>query len=221
MTGYDLYSQAAHIIATIESLEGADPDILDPQLAAWFDATDDKIAAYHAVIKRLETEDAHLKAEADAIAACRKRQAKQAERVKDLATLLLTSMEALGNEPKVKRPTFSAWLATTESVSAPDDATIDLPALGAAATIHTWPLRNLIPSTAKPFHTSGNGVALVSTPLQARERLSNVVLLIQSNASFLTDSKALSWCKTAPNTIVLFEDSPLSTFSAVGTTPTN
>ena len=124
MTGYDLYSQAAHIIATIESLEGADPDILDPQLAAWFDATDDKIAAYHAVIKRLETEDAHLKAEADAIAACRKRQAKQAERVKDLATLLLTSMEALGNEPKVKRPTFSAWLATTESVSAPDDATL-------------------------------------------------------------------------------------------------
>ena len=69
MTGYDLYSQAAHIIATIESLEGADPDILDPQLAAWFDATEDKISAYHAVIKRLETEDAHLKAEADAIAA--------------------------------------------------------------------------------------------------------------------------------------------------------
>ena len=124
MTGYDLYAQAAHLISTIESLEGADPDILDPQLAAWFDSTDDKIAAYHAVIKRLETEDAHLKAEADAIAAARKRQAKQAERVKDLATLLLTSMEALGNEPKVKRPTFSAWLATTESVSAPDDATL-------------------------------------------------------------------------------------------------
>jgi hypothetical protein len=122
MTGYDLYSQAAHIIATIESLEGADPDILDPQLAAWFDATDDKIAAYHAVIKRLETEDAHLKAEADAIASARKRQAKQADRVRDLATLLLTSMEALGNEPKVKRPTFSAWLATTESISVPSDA---------------------------------------------------------------------------------------------------
>ena len=123
MTGYDLYSQAAHIIATIESLEGADPDILDPQLAAWFDATEDKISAYHAVIKRLETEDAHLKAEADAIAACRKRQAKQADRVRDLATLLLTSMEALGNEPKVKRPTFSAWLQTTESISVPDDCT--------------------------------------------------------------------------------------------------
>jgi hypothetical protein len=123
MTGYDLYAQAAHMIATIENLEGADPDILDPQLAAWFDSTDDKIAAYHAVLKRLETEDAHLKAEADAIAACRKRQAKQAERVKDLATLLLTSMEQLGNEPKVKRPTFSAWLQTTESISIPDDAT--------------------------------------------------------------------------------------------------
>lgn len=117
MTGYDLYAQAAHLISTIESPEGADPDILDSQLAAWFDATDDKIAAYHAVIRRLETEDGHLKAEADAIAAARKRQAKQAERVKDLATLLLVSMEALGMEPKVKRPTFSASLATTESIS--------------------------------------------------------------------------------------------------------
>ena len=124
MTGYDLYAEAAHIIATIESLEGADPEILDPQLAAWFDNTDDKIAAYHAVIKRLEVEDAALKVEADAIAAARKRHAKQAERVRDLATLLLTTMEQLGNEPKVKRPTFSAWLATTESVSAPDDATL-------------------------------------------------------------------------------------------------
>lgn len=123
MTGYDLYAQAAHLISTIESLEGADPDILDPQLAAWFGSCDDKIAAYHAVLKRLELEDVALKAEADAIAAARKRMAKQSERVRDLATLLLTSMEQLGNEPKVKRPTFSAWLATTESISVPDDAT--------------------------------------------------------------------------------------------------
>lgn len=128
MTGYDLYAEAAHIIATIESLEGADPEVLDPQLAAWFDNTDDKIAAYHAVIKRLEVEDAALKVEADAIAAARKRHAKQAERVRDLATLLLTTMEQLGNEPKVKRPTFSAWLATTESVQVPDDVTLLDPA---------------------------------------------------------------------------------------------
>ena len=124
MTGYDLYTQAAHMIATIESLEGADPDILDPQLAAWFDATDDKIAAYHAVLKRLEIEDVALKVEADAIAAARKRMAKQSERVRDLATILLLAMEQLGEEPKVKRPTFSAWLLSTESVSAPEDATL-------------------------------------------------------------------------------------------------
>ena len=69
---------------------------------------------------------------------------------------------------------------------------IDAAKEGAAATIHTWPLRNLIPSTANPFHTSGSGVALVSTPLQARERLSNVLLLIQSNASLTSDLLALS-----------------------------
>lgn len=123
-TGYELYAQAAHMIATIESLEGADPEVLDPQLAAWLDSCDDKIGAYHAVLKRLEIEDAALKAEADGIAAARKRMAKQSERVRDLATLLLVSMEQLGEEPKVKRPTFSAWLATTESVSAPEDAAL-------------------------------------------------------------------------------------------------
>ena len=123
-TGYDLYTQAAHMIATIESLEGADPEVLDPQLAAWLDSCDDKIGAYHAVLKRLEIEDVALKAEADAISAARKRMAKQSERVRDLATILLLAMEQLGEEPKVKRPTFSAWLLSTESVTAPEDATL-------------------------------------------------------------------------------------------------
>ena len=123
-TGYDLYTQAAHMIATIESLEGADPEILDPQLAAWLDSCDDKIGAYHAVLKRLEIEDVALKAEADAISAARKRMAKQSERVRDLATILLLAMEQLGEEPKVKRPTFSAWLLATEAVTAPEDATL-------------------------------------------------------------------------------------------------
>ena len=124
MTGYELYAQAAHMIATIESLEGADPEVLDPQLAAWLDSCDDKIGAYHAVLKRLEIEDVALKAEADAIAAARRRMAKQSERVRDLATILLLAMEQLGEEPKVKRATFSAWLLSTESVSAPEDATL-------------------------------------------------------------------------------------------------
>ena len=124
MTGYDLYTEAARMIATIESVEGADPEQLDPQLAAWLDSCDDKIGAYHAVLKRLDLEDVALKAEADAIAAARRRMAKQSERVRDLATILLLAMEQLGEEPKVKRATFSAWLLSTESVSAPEDAAL-------------------------------------------------------------------------------------------------
>lgn len=124
MTGYDLYTEAARMIATIESLEGADPEVLDPQLAAWLDSCDDKIGAYYAVLKRLELEDVALKAEADAIAAARRRMAKQSERVRDLATILLLAMEQLGEEPKIKRATFSAWLLNTESVSAPEDAAL-------------------------------------------------------------------------------------------------
>jgi hypothetical protein len=124
MTGYDLYTEAARMIATIESVEGADPEQLDPQLAAWLTSCDDKIGAYHAVLKRLELEDVALKAEADAIAAARRRMAKQSERVRDLATILLLAMEQLGEEPKVKRATFSAWLLSTESVTAPEDAAL-------------------------------------------------------------------------------------------------
>jgi hypothetical protein len=55
------------------------------------------------------------------------------------------------------------------------NANIDLPALGAAATIHTCPRRNLICLFAKALHTSGSGVALVRTPLQALDKSSNFI----------------------------------------------
>lgn len=126
MTSFDLYSLSLHMIDDIDSPEGIDPDELAPRLAAWLDAADDKIGAIYSVLRRMDVEEAALKAEQDAFALARKRLATQRDRVREMAVLLLTSREQLDG-PKVKRPTFSAWLVTSESVLVPDDAR-DLPA---------------------------------------------------------------------------------------------
>lgn len=120
-SGYHLLRDAASIVASLDSIDGADPSELDTRLSAWLDATDDKHAAYHAVAKRLELEADECAA---LMAGLRKRAsylATQQTRVKALASELLLAREALGEEPKVSTPTFRAWLATTESVSVPDD----------------------------------------------------------------------------------------------------
>jgi hypothetical protein len=44
-----------------------------------------------------------------------------AEHVKALATGLLLAREAMGEESKVKGPTYSAWLAETVSIVGPDE----------------------------------------------------------------------------------------------------
>ena len=41
MTGYHLLRDAASIVASLDSIDGADPSELDIRLSAWLDATDD------------------------------------------------------------------------------------------------------------------------------------------------------------------------------------
>lgn len=121
MTGYDLINESARIIALLESPEGADADELDPVLSSWLDATDDKLGAYYAVCQRLDSEDALQKAVADKVASRRKYLAGQRDRVRTMAAALLESREALGEEPKVKRPDFTAWLQASEAVEVVDE----------------------------------------------------------------------------------------------------
>lgn len=124
MTGYDLLTESAHIIAMLEAPEGADADALDSRLSAWLADADDKIGAYHAVCERLDAEDELLKKVADRIAAKRKYLAANKSRVRSMATEILIAMEGCGEEPKVKRPEFTAYLQASEAVEVGDEKAI-------------------------------------------------------------------------------------------------
>ena len=117
MTGHDLLKQAGALVALLEAPEGADADALSSELAAWIDGTEDKLTAYWAVVKRMDAEGDQLRALEQTLAKRRRYLEAQAERVKGMAGELLVAREALGEEPKVKAPLFSAWLAETVSVS--------------------------------------------------------------------------------------------------------
>ena len=115
-TGYDLISAAARIVADIDDPEGALSEAIDARLGAWIEASDDKIGAYYAVNRRLAVEDSELSAYVDRLSTRRRHLARQREYVHHMATDLLSAREALGEESKVKRPEFSAWLQSTDSV---------------------------------------------------------------------------------------------------------
>lgn len=116
ITGHDLLMRAGALVATLDAPEGADADAFDGALSAWLDATDDKLTAYWAVVRRLDAEGEQLRTLERTLASRRRYLEAQAERVKAMAGELLASRETLGEEPKVKTALFSAWLATTTSV---------------------------------------------------------------------------------------------------------
>lgn len=116
MTGHDLLQQAGALVALLEAPEGADADAISEALASWIDSTDDKLTAYWAVTRRLDAEAEQLRSLEQTLAKRRRYLDAQADRVKGLASELLIAREALGEEPKVKAPLYSAWLATTRSV---------------------------------------------------------------------------------------------------------
>ena len=127
MTGLELHRHATALVATLEQPEGADPETFAPELAAFLDGTTDRISAYRWALRAIDSSAAELRSIEATVASRRRYLEQQAARVTSLATMLLTDMEQLGEEPKVKRPEFSAWLATTESVTVADEAIALLP----------------------------------------------------------------------------------------------
>lgn len=120
-TAFELLAQAGAIVCGLEDAGGDLTDELDASIKTWLDNADDKLGAMWAVQRRLAAEDEVLKMLADRLAGARKRLAKNKERVNEMATQLLLAKIEVGEEPKVKRPEFSAWLATTRSVLGPTD----------------------------------------------------------------------------------------------------
>ena len=112
----DLLRESAAIVAQLDAPEGMDADELDARLAAWLDAHEDRLAAYRWVLARLDAEDAIHAALIARVTATRRYLDRQREVIVERATALLVEQERLTGEARVKRPDYSAWLVTTESV---------------------------------------------------------------------------------------------------------
>jgi uncharacterized coiled-coil protein SlyX len=116
MTGPELLQHAGALVAMLDAPEGADVDAMSEALAEWLGQSDDKLTAYWAVVKRLDAEAQTMRDLEQTLARRRRYLDGQAERVKTLASELLAAREALGEDPKVKAPMFTAWLATSKSI---------------------------------------------------------------------------------------------------------
>ena len=121
MTGLELLRQSGAIIAALESPEGVDPADLDPQLAAWLDACDDKLAGCRFAVLRIDQEAATLKALLDRLQGAARQLQRNKDSVRTIATALLLDREMLGSEPKVKTAEYTAWLQASESCRVVDD----------------------------------------------------------------------------------------------------
>lgn len=121
MTGLELLRQSGAIITALESPEGMDPADLDPQLEAWLNACDDKLAGCRFAVLRLDVETAALVLLADRLQASIRQLKRNKESVRSIATALLVDRELLGSEAKVKTPEYTAWLQASESCKVVDD----------------------------------------------------------------------------------------------------
>lgn len=120
-TTYDLMRGAARVQMEIEQNDGLISDETVAFLTTWIEQSEDKVLACMHLVRRMEAEAELLEREEKALRAKRKTCENVADHVKALATGLLIAREAMGEEPKVKGPTYSAWLAETQSIVGPDD----------------------------------------------------------------------------------------------------
>ena len=112
-TTYDLMRGAARVQMEIDENSGLISEDTAAFLSGWIEESEDKVLACMHLARRVEVE-AELRQK-------RKTCENGAEHVKALATGLLLARETMGEEPKVKGPTYSAWLAETVSIAGPED----------------------------------------------------------------------------------------------------
>jgi 2-keto-4-pentenoate hydratase len=120
-TTYDLMRGAARVQIEIDQNDGLISDETVAFLASWIAESEDKVLACMHLVRRMEAEAELLEREEKALRAKRKTCENVADHVKALATGLLLARETMGEEPKVKGPTYSAWLAETQSIVGPED----------------------------------------------------------------------------------------------------
>lgn len=120
-TTYDLMRGAARVQMEIEQNDGLLSEDTAAFLSGWIEESEDKVLACMHLVRRMDAEAELLEREEKALRAKRKTCENVSEHVKALATGLLLAREAMGEESKVKGPTYSAWLAETVSIAGPED----------------------------------------------------------------------------------------------------
>ena len=120
-SAWELVEQARRLMAVIADDGGVLTDDTEEALAAWVNASEDKVGACIHAARRLEQEQAILKDEEDRLASRRRALAAAEERVRGYATSMLLEMETMGMEPKLRAPSYSVWLGESESLHVPED----------------------------------------------------------------------------------------------------
>ena len=120
-TTYDLMRGAARVQMEIDENSGLISEDTAAFLAGWIEESEDKVLACMHLVRRMEVEAELLEAEEKRLRMKRRTCENVAEHVKALATGLLLARESMGEEAKVKGPTYSAWLAETVSIVGPED----------------------------------------------------------------------------------------------------
>ena len=120
-TTYDLMRGAARVQMEIDENSGLISEDTAAFLSGWIEESEDKVLACMHLVRRMEVEAELLEAEEKRLRQKRRTCENVADHVKALATGLLIARESMGEEPKVKGPTYSAWLAETQSIVGPED----------------------------------------------------------------------------------------------------
>lgn len=120
-SAWELVEQARRLMAVIADDGGVLTDDTEEALAAWVNASEDKVGACVHAARRLEQEQALLKEEEERLASRRRALAAAEERVRGYATSMLLEMETMGMEPRLRAPSYSVWLAESESLHVPED----------------------------------------------------------------------------------------------------
>ena len=119
-TALELIDLARCLINALEDAEGVVDDELEALIEQHYDSATDKLGGYHYAIKGIKGKVAALKAEAKQITKRANSLQNQIPRLLDRALDLLTAHESLHGESKIKGKTYTAWMAKTVKMQAPD-----------------------------------------------------------------------------------------------------
>lgn len=150
-TALQLIDLARCLLHDLEEAEGVADDELEALIDYHYKSTADKLGGYHYAIKGIKSRVAALKTEAKLITERAKTLQNQIPKLTDKALQLLEAHNDLHGESKVKGATYTAWLAKTTKMQAPDD-------------VNDWPMQfcttKIEPDSTKAKQALRNGETL-------------------------------------------------------------